>query len=283
MNTIPPFLARYMKQVLCAAALINLIVFLALPIGFWNISEGQLRWYGGVFLMIFVCTHGWYRYGLYKMVLFFCITLAVAWSLESISIATGFPFGRFSYTDKLGEKIGDVPIMIFPAYFFNGYLAWTMSQIFWANGRTAATRKQLVLVPLTGAFLMVAWNACFDPIMSTLKGYWIWEGGGLYFGVPLTNFAGWFLTVYLIFQIFAFVTYRFTRHDTIVVDRYYWALIPVMFGIQGLPYLIYPFIRSQASNIYQPMAMVTVLVMIVPAFLNLMVIYKKKDRLQQVL
>jgi hypothetical protein len=34
-------------------------------------------------------------------------------------------------------------------------------------------------------------------------GKWIWLNGGEYWGVPFTNFLGWFLTVYLIFQNFA--------------------------------------------------------------------------------
>jgi hypothetical protein len=32
--------------------------------------------------------------------------------------------------------------------------------------------------------------------------------GGAYFGVPMTNFFGWFLTHYLIFQLFALYSWR---------------------------------------------------------------------------
>jgi len=32
---------------------------------------------------------------------------------------------------------------------------------------------------------------------------WIWLGGGAYFGVPVTNFLGCYLTVYVIYQLFA--------------------------------------------------------------------------------
>src|SRR5207237_1427582 len=42
-----------------------------------------------------------------------------------------------------------------------------------------------------------------DPTSSTIRHSWIWEQGGGYFGVPLTNYLGWFFTVYVFFQLFA--------------------------------------------------------------------------------
>ena len=278
MNQMPLALEKVMKQILIASVLINLALFAMLSAGFITVSEAQMRWAGGVFLMLFVCTHGWYRYGLYSMVLFFCITLVVTWSLESLSIVTGFPFGQFVYSDKLGEKIGHVPIMIFPAYFFNGYLAWTTSQLIWGKQGTGITKKQLFLLPPTSALLMVAWNASFDPIMSTLQGYWTWQNGGAYFGVPLSNFAGWFVTVNLFFQIFAYVLYRFSADSQIAVGRYYWSLIPVMYGIQGLPYFLYPFFRSQDVTIYRSMALVTAMAMFLPAILSFVASYTRDHR-----
>jgi putative membrane protein len=37
---------------------------------------------------------------------------------------------------------------------------------------------------------------------------WIWHHGGDYFGVPLVNFLGWYLTVYLFYQVFALYVRR---------------------------------------------------------------------------
>src|SRR3989440_5709403 len=50
---------------------------------------------------------------------------------------------------------------------------------------------------------MVAWDLGMDPTRSTIRHLWIWEQGGGYFGVPLTNYLGWFFTVYVFFQLFA--------------------------------------------------------------------------------
>ena len=42
-----------------------------------------------------------------------------------------------------------------------------------------------------------------DPVWSNLVHGWVWHDGGAYFGVPVSNFLGWHLTVYLIYQSFA--------------------------------------------------------------------------------
>lgn len=42
-----------------------------------------------------------------------------------------------------------------------------------------------------------------DPPSATLGHAWIWHNGGGYFGVPLSNYFGWYLTVWMFFQAFA--------------------------------------------------------------------------------
>jgi putative membrane protein len=57
--------------------------------------------------------------------------------------------------------------------------------------------------PLLAAFIMVAWDLSMDPVWSNLVQAWIWQDGGAWFGVPVSNFLGWYLAVYLIYQSFA--------------------------------------------------------------------------------
>jgi hypothetical protein len=71
-----------------------------------------------------------------------------------------------------------------------------------------STRLQLFAVPITSAFVMVQWDVVMDPSGSTLARAWVWYGGGGYFGVPLSNFLGWFLVTYLYYQAFSFVPLR---------------------------------------------------------------------------
>lgn len=40
-----------------------------------------------------------------------------------------------------------------------------------------------------------------DTITATVNKVWILEDGGSYFGVPISNYLGWFLVVYIFLQI----------------------------------------------------------------------------------
>jgi putative membrane protein len=52
---------------------------------------------------------------------------------------------------------------------------------------------------------MTTWDLSLDPTWSTVLHAWIWVDGGAFFGVPLTNFLGWLLTTYLIYQPFVWL------------------------------------------------------------------------------
>src|SRR5262245_49660836 len=55
-------------------------------------------------LMGFAMVHGVRRYGWRHFVVFFILTFVISWSYETVSILTGFPFGHYVYSDKLGPK-----------------------------------------------------------------------------------------------------------------------------------------------------------------------------------
>src|SRR5260221_9617515 len=152
---------------------------------------------------VFVFVHGSLHYRFRDVLVFAAITLVVSNIFENLSILTGFPFGHYFYTDGLGPKLFLVPILIGPAYLGTGYLAWTLARIVLGENDKRLPGQQVWAVPVLASFLMVAWDLSFDPIASTLRQSWIWEQGGSYFGVPLSNFLGWFLTVLVLFQLFA--------------------------------------------------------------------------------
>lgn len=157
---------------------------------------------------LFAFLHGTRRLGWTQMVAFFVIACVVSWHLESLSISSGFPFGHYHYTDNLGPKLGTVPLLIMPAYFSMCYISWNLAHVVLDKFNAQADRLQLFAVPLVASFIMVMWDMCMDPSRATASQAWIWRDGGSYFGVPFSNFMGWFLCVYLIFQIFAFFPQR---------------------------------------------------------------------------
>lgn len=189
------------------------------------------------FLMIFALLHGAARYGWRGILLFVVICLVVSNALENLSILTGFPFGRYTYTDVLGRKLFLVPMIIGGAYAGAGYLSWIVAHVL--LGRTGPSNRFAVwALPLIGAVLMVSWDLSFDPSASTIGKSWIWIDGGPFFGVPLQNFFGWYLTVFLFLAPFAW--YQSTRPVRESESRTFWAQAIVMYFLLGLRYpLVY--------------------------------------------
>src|SRR6202051_1753490 len=161
-------------------------------------------------LVAFALIHGALRYGWSGIVVFIVVCLVVSNILENSSILTGFPFGHYHYTDALGPKLFLVPLLIGPAYFATGYLAWVLGTVLVGDVRRKSSAFTTFAVPFIASFAMVGWDLGFDPSSSTIHHTWIWEQGGGYFGVPLTNYLGWFFTVYVFFQLFA-LSLRFRR------------------------------------------------------------------------
>jgi putative membrane protein len=151
--------------------------------------------------VLFVLFHAPKQFGWTNLAVFFLLTFAISWTYESLSIATGFPFGNYHYTDNLGPKLGTVPLLIMPAYFAVCYISWLIARLLADAAAPAQSFRGPVV--LIAAFVMVMWDLSMDPARATVHQAWIWHDGGAYFGVPFINFAGWFLCVATIFAALA--------------------------------------------------------------------------------
>jgi putative membrane protein len=188
----------------------------------------------------FGLVHGAARYRWRGILTFIVIALVVSNILENTSILTGFPFGHYHYTDALGPKLFLVPLLIGPAYFSTGYLAWVLSNVLIGDVRRASSAFMTFAVPFIASFLMVVWDLCLDPTASTIHHVWIWEQGGGYFGVPLSNYLGWFFTVYVFFQLFALYL-RFREPgpgETQRLPGSYSAQAVMMYAVIGLAFVL---------------------------------------------
>jgi putative membrane protein len=191
--------------------------------------------------LAFALLHGAVRYHWSGILIFLVMCLVVSNVLENTSILTGFPFGHYYYTSGLGPKLFLVPLLIGPAYFGTGYLAWVLSTVLIGDVRSKGSWFTTFAAPFIASFMMVAWDLGMDPTSSTIRHLWIWEQGGGYFGVPLTNYLGWFFTVYVFFQLFA-LSLRLRKasrdREELTLPRSYYAQAIVMYAVD------YPFIAG---------------------------------------
>jgi uncharacterized membrane protein len=116
---------------------------------------------------------------------------AIGFGAELAGVATGRPFGRYRYSGKLGPRVAGVPVLAAAAWALMARPAWV------AAGHAGRTAR----VPVAAAAL-TAWDLFLDPRMAA-EGYWTWERTGRYERIPVSNFAGWFVTALPVFAVFA--------------------------------------------------------------------------------
>jgi putative membrane protein len=117
----------------------------------------------------------------------------VAWLGEFSSTRTGVPFGFYTYTGNTrGQElfIADVPFMDALSFTFLAYASFSLAR--GILGRRASGPAVTVL----GGVLMMLLDVVIDPLAVRgdrwfLGHIFYYPDGGAYFGVPLTNFAGW--------------------------------------------------------------------------------------------
>jgi uncharacterized membrane protein len=107
---------------------------------------------------------------------------------EVLGTSVGWPFGPYHYTPALGPRwFGLVPLLI--------PLSWcTMTLASFVIVRCILGVRSRLTTIAAGALLLIAWDLALDPAMSRLTPYWVWSEQGPYFGMPLLNLAGWFVT-----------------------------------------------------------------------------------------
>jgi putative membrane protein len=124
----------------------------------------------------FVLLHGPRQIGWTKLVVFFVIAFIVSWGYESLSIKTGFPFGHYHYTDRLGPKLGDVPLLIMPAYFAICYVSWHLAHVVLDKFDPVTDRLQTWAVPVLAGLIMVMWDMSMDPATLAYPSRTLWAG-----------------------------------------------------------------------------------------------------------
>jgi uncharacterized membrane protein len=149
----------------------------------------------------FVVLHTEQRSGWKRALLFLVISFSVSLVLESFGVATGYVYGPYHYTDSLGPKfLGLVPWLIPLAWFMMLVPSLAIADLLLPQQWKMAWVRRLAL-PALGAVIMTAWDLALDPLMVA-SNHWVWEVKGVYFGIPLQNYWGWWLTSFLIFWLY---------------------------------------------------------------------------------
>jgi putative membrane protein len=172
-----------------------------------------LRPYVFVFLLVYMlgCS---LHLGLKRALLFIMAGYGIAWLSEYSSIHNGIPYGYYFYIEQTkGREIWvlGVPLIDSMSYVFLAYASYSVALL--VSAPVMRLKKTLYIletreirnspaVRMLGAILFVYLDIIIDPValagnkwfLGQLYGY---PERGIYFGVPISNFAGWFVVGFL--------------------------------------------------------------------------------------
>jgi carotene biosynthesis associated membrane protein len=135
---------------------------------------------------------GWWR--MFAFVAWGCLVGAASELIGTTGVLTvsgvPLPFGEYNYTNWLGPKIaGHVPYFIPPSWFAMSIVSLDLAR--------RITRKRWGYV-LLGTTFMVLWDVALDPAMNQAFPFWNYAADGFFFGMPFSNWVGWFGVTLLI-------------------------------------------------------------------------------------
>ena len=137
-------------------------------------------------------THAAARIGWRRGVLLLAAGTAISLAAELTGTSTGLPFGPYSYTALLGWRVaGLVPFPIPLSWFYMVYCSLAIL------GRLLPARDGLgsrFAWAALGGLTLTAWDVSMDPAMSFATAHWLWHVRGFFYGMPLLNWFGWWLT-----------------------------------------------------------------------------------------
>jgi putative membrane protein len=109
---------------------------------------------------------------------------ALGFAAEAVGVASGFPSGRYHHPATLFPLVLGVPVVM--------TAAWLV---------LFAYVRQMARSPLVAAAWMTAIDFVIDPLATKTLNYWTWESSGPYYGIPWSNFAGWFFVSLALFAL----------------------------------------------------------------------------------
>ena len=126
----------------------------------------------------------------------FVALYVISLASELLGTTVGLPFGPYHYTEALGTQwFGHVPMLIPLSWFFMALPSYAL-----AGSRSdaevhgpARTGREIRRIAIA-SLLLLTWDLALDPAMSSATSYWVWGSTGIYYGMPLLNLFGWYVT-----------------------------------------------------------------------------------------
>ena len=178
-------------------------------VGLLIMTNSELRekyiWTTTIFLFIQFVTLVLYMLLKYepKGLIVIPVMLVSGYLIEYAGVKTGFPFGDYTYTDKLQPQLFNVPLAI--------SLSWVVVvvssfQIVFSNDS-----KNLFAKIVYSSLIVLGIDLMLEPFAAFINLFWIWSKGF----VPIQNYISWFIVA----VIFSTLLYLLLRKKSIDADK----------------------------------------------------------------
>lgn len=131
--------------------------------------------------------------------------LGLGWVAEQMGSSHGWFFGRYTYTEVLGPRLGDVPLAIPLMWFALCLVGYVMANlILWRQPvHPRPSLGQGALVAWLAAMIVTAFDLGADPYFVYVLKAWVMEKpNGGWFGETLQGFVGWMFVAFTIISVF---------------------------------------------------------------------------------
>lgn len=129
------------------------------------------------------------------------LALGLGWFAEQMGSSHGWFFGRYTYTEVLGPRLGDVPMAIPLMWFALALIGYVMASLMlWRQPVHANPGfRSGLLTAWLAAMVITAFDLGADPyFVFVLKAWIMQKTDGGWFGETLQGFAGWMAVSLLI-------------------------------------------------------------------------------------
>lgn len=164
---------------------------------------------------------------------FVLIATALGWFAEQMGSSHGWFFGHYRYTDVLGPRLGDVPLVIALMWFALTYVGYVMANlIVWQTPVAGHGHwTEAALLTLLAAMIATAFDLGADPYFVYKLRAWIMaKTDGAWFGETVQGFVGWLLVASCIVALFRWSVRKAPPKPPPLASRRH-ALVPL--GLYG--------------------------------------------------
>lgn len=177
-----------------------------------------LEWANSVFLILAGIVALFYAMKTFGTVKGVMLSIAICIStflIEGLSAHFDIFFGNYDYTERFPPLLFGVPIGI-------GFAWLVMIMAGHALSRNFSSRYVRACV---AALYVVALDLVLDPVAFVSKEYWIWQEESNYYGIPLSNFIGWFLVAFVWQLILSVFTTNLNRSLDKQIKYVFWTIV----------------------------------------------------------